>query len=319
MVGVGVLFAITAIAVMPTGYEPIGFGLAGIIVVLTAGIIYVCPNDRAPLAWMKARVEFQMKPKRLTQHARNEKHRTQSLTDVESVYQIQGAIKRDDGTLVGAIKVDGRDMALAETPEWEDAANGFESLANSLDSGFEIYSPATVVISHALVRGYRDRHTHDDVTSNDTLAGLIDDYQDVLPRELRNRGASTRDFYVIVWVTKREVRRANHGVLAKLSDVPGIGGAIARVGLARQGPTDAEILSRQKSMLSARKRAVENGISSIEGCSAEPVDAEHLTAIIKEFWTGRRTRKSGKPIPKHQLPVVARGADSGNPADTGGY
>ena len=306
VIGVAALFGFAALAAMPTGFEVVGWVIASGIVALACVVIYVCPNDRAPLAWLGAIGRFKRAPKRLTNHAEDPKRRTQNLTEIEDVVQIADAIRRRDGTLVGAVKVTGRDMALAETDEWNRAAAGFEDLADAVDGGIEVFSPGRVVRASNLVSGYYGRETDEDVKRNDTLAELVETYTTELPREFKRRGVATRDFYVLVWVTESEVRRADHGVLAKLSDLPGVGGALARIGLARRGPDDVEIKSRQRSMLAGRKRAVENAVGSIDGCDAEPVDSEHLVALLEEYWTARWTRREGKPLPRHRLPVVAR-------------
>lgn len=319
--GAASLVGFALVAAVPRDYQLVGWIGAGVLVALAALACYVAPADRAPLEWLGAIGRFKKDPKRLTAHAESPRERTQNLTRMDGVLPICGAVRRRDGTLVSAVKVEGRDMALAETDEWDQAAKGFEDLAGAVDGGFEIYSPAQVVISHALVRGYRGRERDEDVEGNETLQSLVETYQEELPREFRNRGTAVRDFYVLVWVSESEVRRQDHGVLAKLADLRGIGGVVSRVGLARRGPSDAEIETRQKSILEGRKRAVETAVSSIEGCEASAVDAEHLTALLQEYWTGRRCDREGKPVPRHRHPVVTRGqtADESNPSETGGY
>jgi hypothetical protein len=121
-----------------------------------------------------------------------------------------------------------------------------------------------------------------------------------------------------VWVTESEVRRQDHGTLANLADIPLLGGVIRRVGLARREASDAEINARQKSILSARKRAVRNGLAGIEDLETTEVDAKHLAAILTEFWTGIRTDHSGKRVPNTSVPVVTAESDSEEPSETGG-
>lgn len=323
-IGVGVLFGMAALAVTPSEFEFLGFIAAGIFVAATALVVYVAPDDRSPLKWMQAIMKHKTREKRLTQHAESSKKSTQTLTRVERVLTFSDAVLRQDGTIVGAVKIDGRDMSLAEESEWTEASNGFEQLANSIDNGFEIYSPARIVESNALVKGYRERELDEDVKQNPTLSKLINTYQTELPRSFRNRGVAVRDFYVIVWVTEREVRHADHNVLTKLSQLPGVGSLIERFGLDRRGPNEKEIRNRQKSMLEGRKRSVVTAVSSIEECEAEKVDAEHLVAILREYWSGIRTPRTGTPLHKQRLPIVANGSnhtehDSDSPEHIGGY
>jgi hypothetical protein len=284
-------------------------------------VVYLAPSDRAPYRWIYSILQFKLGTKRFTKHSEDSTEQTQTLTGIDRVLPGFGAVKRRDGTLVAMVEVEGRDMALAEAEAWEDAASGFENLADSIDAGFEVYSPARTIDPGRLAGKYIGRQFDSDVKRNDALAGLVEDYQNELPAEFRSRGTAVRQFYVVVSVTEAEVRREDHGILAQLADLPVVGGPVRWVGLARRGPTDAEIEVRQRSILSARKRAVRNAIASIEGCSTSGVDGEHLTGVIKEYWTGIRTSKSGRPVPKYTLPVVTRGGiESENDADeTGGY
>jgi hypothetical protein len=123
----------------------------------------------------------------------------------------------------------------------------------------------------------------------------------------------------VVSVSEREVRREDHGLFAGFAEFPYVGGLIRRFGLARREASDAEIETRQKSILSARERAVENAVSSIEGCTTRDVDAEHYAAILQEYWTGIRTPQSGKAVPHNQIPVVTYNDDEDDPEATGGY
>ena len=228
---------------------------------------------------------------------------------------MSGAAERRDGALVALVEVKGQDMALAEESAWDAAAQGFEKMACAVDSTVEIYSPSRTVDSARLIRGYAGREMDDDVKRSETLLHLVGVYQNQLPEEMNARGTAVRRFFVIISVTQEEVRRADQSALAKFAELPGIGGPIERFGLAKRGPSDEEIKARQKSMLEARKRAVENTISSTEGCETNPVDGEYFAALIREFWTGVRTKYHDKPIPNKQTPIVHynRTKDDGYP------
>jgi len=307
------LFGFAAVAAIPQAYQAIGWAILAVLVLAASVVVYLAPTDRAPLGWLGAILRFKRSPKRLTQHTDDDNASTQRITRVERTLPICGAVKRRDGALVGLVEVEGTDNALAETAAWETAGEGFEDMSEALDSAFEVFSPARTIDPGRITKGYVGRQFDDDVRENDTLAGLIETYQEDLPAELRRRGTAVRRFYVLVWVTEDEVRRQDHGGLAKLAD-------IQRVGLARREASDEEIETRQKSILSSRKRAVENGVGSIEGCTATEVDAEHLAAVLTEYWTGVRTDHSDKPVPNTSLPVVTTGEpDHENPAETGGY
>jgi hypothetical protein len=306
-------------ALIPTLSTAIGMLAAGACIAAAGTVVYLCPDDRTPIGWLRAILSFQRRPKRLTQHADRKRERTQPLVGIESVYPICNAAKRTDGALAGLVEVEGRDMALAGTDVWEAAGKGFENMAEALDGGFEVFSPARTVDPGRIAKGYVGRERDDDVRENSTLAKLIDTYQTDLPSELNRRGTAVRRFYVVVWVTESEVRRQDHGLFAKLADLPYVGGAIRRVGLARREATDEEIRTRQKSILSSRKSAVETGLAGTEDVSTREVDAEHLAAVLTEYWTGIRTDHSGKRVPNTSTPVVVAEPDDETPSETGGY
>jgi hypothetical protein len=318
------LFGFAAVAAVPQGaplaYRLVGWVFLALVLLMSLVVVYLTPSDQTPIGWVRAIVQFQRRPKRLTQHADRKEERTQPITGLDRVLPISGALRRDDGAIVGMIEVEGRDMALAEIDAWRAAGKGFEDLADALDGGFDVFSPARTIEPGRLAGGYIGRQFDDDVRNSETLSALVETYQRELPREFRQRGTSVRQFYVVVWVTEREVRREDHGMLAKLADLSCVGGLIRRVGLARCEASDAEIRTRQKSILSARKRTVENSVASIEGCTASVVDGEHFAAVLQEYWTGVRTPHDGKPVPNTTLPVVTVGeADREDPSETGGY
>ena len=293
---------------------------AATVLALGLTVIYVSPDDRAPHKWLSSIARFKATPDRLTAHSEHPDLRTQGLTGIDRVLPSNSAIERRDGALVGLVEIEGRDMALAEKSVWEQASAEFEGLNESVDSGIDIYSPARTVDPGRLAKGYIGREKDEDVRRSDTLAELVETYQDELPAEFRRRGTAVRRFYVVLTVTESEVRREGRDVLAQLADLPVVGAPVRRFGLSRGGPTPEEIDVRQKSILSARKRAVRNGVSGIEECDSKEVDGEHLAATIKEYWTGIRVPHDGKPVPKHGIPVVKKGTvDDGDPAATGGY
>jgi hypothetical protein len=286
---------------------------------VTGVVVYLCPDDRTPIGWIRAMVRFQQSPKRLTRHSDSSRTRTQSMVGIKRVLPISGAVERPDGTLVSLVEVEGKDMALPEEQAWETAGKGFEDLADSLDGPFEVFSPARRVDPGRLAKGYVGREYDEDVRNSETLSALVETYQNDLRDEFDRRGTAVRRFYVVVSVSEREVRREDHGLFAGFAEFPYVGGLIRRFGLARREASDAEIETRQKSILSARERAVENAVSSIEGCTTRDVDAEHYAAILQEYWTGIRTPQSGKAVPHNQIPVVTYNDDEDDPEATGGY
>ena len=320
-IGFTVLIGGAILAVTPQDMIAMGWIAAGVVVALAGVAMYVCPDERAPIEWMSAIGRFKRAPKRLTNHAEKPEERTQTLTQVDRILPMSGAAERRDGALVGLVEVKGQDMALAEESAWNAAAEGFEKMARAVDSTVEIYSPSRTVDPARLTRGYAGREKDDDVWQNETLQHLIGVYQDQLPKEMNARGTAVRRFFVVISVTPKEVKRADQGALGKLAELPGIGGPIERFGLAKRGPSDEEIRARQKSILEARKRAVENAISSTEGCTTNPVDSEYFAALIREFWTGIRTKYQDKPVPNTQTPIVHhnRTEDDESAEQTGGY
>jgi hypothetical protein len=159
-------------AFIPTLSTAIGLLAAGLCIAAAGTIVYLCPDDRTPIGWVRAMGNFYRRPKRLTQDADAEHKRTQPITGLDRVLPISGAVRRDDGALVGMIEVDGRDMTLAEDGEWRSVGKAYEGLADALDSGYDIFSPARTIDPARLSKGYIGREFDDDVEKQPDALGV---------------------------------------------------------------------------------------------------------------------------------------------------
>jgi len=91
-----------------------------------------------------------------------------------------------------------------------------------------------------------------------------------------------RDHYVLIPVRPEEVRYERASLLEKLARIPVLGILVQIV----TAPPEEEERAAMLEELDERRRRVERGLRGIEGCDTRHVDADELTRLIAEYWTG---------------------------------
>lgn len=257
---------------------------------IALAVIVITPSHLTPQAWVTQILSFKREPKQRSIVGETSNERTEVLTGITRFDADGDAVERDDGALVGGVRVDPANMALATDAQWQAAADSLGQTLNTLGFYLQIRSTARRVPTEDLVAGYDTRLDDPDVQANDTLRELIEVYQRELPREFRTRGTSVREYQILVPVRIHEVQLAEHGALARLETLPYIGSFLAVLGAESTRLTDEEIERAQRSLLAERRQAIEDAIRGLESCTAESVSAATLASWVEESWTGRRTQ-----------------------------
>ncbi|MDS0243745.1 MULTISPECIES: hypothetical protein [unclassified Haloferax] len=284
------------------------------ILLLTVGFIFVTPSHKSPQQWLADMIMFSRAEHTKTAVAETPAKQTDSLTQVKRFLPISNLVERTDGHLVAALRVSPANLSLATDREWEAMANSFGSVLNALDFDFQIHSTARPVEPDRITAGYRERLDDSDVVANPALGDIIRVYRERFPAEFESRGTCVREYHILIPVSIREVQLADRGALAKLCEVPVIGGFIRVFGAESTQLTHEEIHERQKEELGRRLRTLESGIRDLEGCDAERVSADELSALLEEYWSGERTHYGPSAGQRNErvrsIPVVT-GDDSG--------
>jgi len=252
--------------------------VAAIAVCVGAVFVYVTPAYTSSLDWLLTMVRFHTT-------ATEEPHsETVDYHQLERVYPDENVIERQDGAVIGLVRVSPPSMALATDEEWGAMAESFQDFLNTtVTFPIQIYSTTQPFPVETYLDHYRDRLDDPDVKANPQLQTLIERYIEWYERDLAARQMTIRDHYVVVTVTPEEVQFEQESILAKLNDVPLLGVFIRAVTAPPLAIQRQELFTE----LDERLSRVQSGLRNLEGCEARVVEASDATQLIGEFWAGQ--------------------------------
>ena len=286
------------------GYQPFMI-IGGLLIGVT--MLFLTPNHLTVREWTESIVHHLRRPDRVRHlsmdydNVREQKdhnmearawevnQRTQELTRVKRVHVDAGAIERYDDTMVGAIKVEPANMALASSDRWRRMVEQWKSFINhNLEFPIQIYCTTSVFPVDDYLNQYRSRRSDADIENKPIMESLLEDFLEWYPEYLTWQGTNRREYYIIVTAEEEELRQSDIGektVLEKLSEVPGIGKYIDRLRASRDDRTEGEIEAALLKAVEQRCRTVaKQGIGDLKGCEATRVTGVELAVLIKEFW-----------------------------------
>lgn len=259
--------------------------------------VYLTPEYINSLDWLGQFVSFH----RCDTEIAHEEAR--QYTHIKRVYPTHNAIERTDRAFVGAVQVSPPSMALATDDEWEQKTEGFQNFVNTtVEFPIQIYSTTQSFPAEEYVRRYEERLSDPDVKSNQKLQVLIRHYVDWYDQELVQRQMTIRDHYILIPVGPAEVRYERTSLLDKFSDIPVLGILVQLL----TAPPEEEERGAMLDELDDRRRRVERGLRSIEGCDTRQVDAAELTHLIAEYWTGTETEYGNQEQVLRTAPVITQ-------------
>ncbi len=310
----GFLLATLFAGIAPPGWELTGIVLGMLVMVGTIGVIWYAPSHRVAHAWLIDVVNYQITDLKgetimLPHDSESPPDAARTLTNIESVLPRWDSIERADGALVGAVRVQPANMALADASDWETASDDLADFLRSISFDVQLYSTARPVDASQIVAPYRDRLDDPDVRDNDRLRSVVNAYRESLPTEFERRQTSIREYYMIVAVEEMEVYLSDQGILDALRDIPVLGEVCEIIGASRSDLSEGELLVLQQRELTNRLQSIRRGVSELPGCRPEPATASRLTDLLEEFWTGEPTQNAGD-VPAsqryHGIPIVQR-------------
>ncbi|WP_254538695.1 hypothetical protein [Halomarina litorea] len=303
-------------------------GWVGAVAVLlgTGLFVYVTPAHKQPQNHLQDIVAFRRLPDTMSLFAADSDEQTDQITHLERVFPDGHAIRRDDGSMVAGLSIEPQSMALATESEWEAATQQFDKLLNTLSFATVTTSTGIPVDPSLITNDYADRLTDEDVRDNAELKRIIRTYQEAFPNEFEQRGTSVRRYQILVPVTVEEVLLQDREAMAKLADLPVIGGCFRILGAESNRLSEQEIIEEQQKTLTQRLADIKDGVLDLNGCSAERLTGDDLAASVEAFWTGRTMeyQTSGQyesrfeDTPADAGVVMSTGApskDSGTPPD----
>lgn len=309
--------------------------LPAMLIGLIAGgvLIAITPEHLSTREWLESIFHHIFRPKRV-EHvsissgvAREQKdmvtetkiyqmeQRTQEITRLEKIHRNGGAIERDDRVMVGAIKVDPANMALANNRRWQSMVSEWEGyLNNSVEYPLQIYATSRPFPVEDYINHYQGRINDPDITNRPILQELLSNFLDWYPEYLSWQGTNQREYYVIVPVSSDELIGADsdeESPLEKLSKLPLIGGIFKSQIDSGSGRSDEEEMIEKLRVLSQRLREVERqGVRSMSEVNGRRISGVEVAILIREFWSGREYEGDPDEVVRSQPVLMKSNGDA---------
>lgn len=274
-------------------------------------VVFVTPNHLEPTEWLGSMGHYFARPTKVPHlsladgMAREQKdvieeakvyelnERTQEITWVRRVHKDAQAIERIDDAVVGGIKVEPANMALASEEKWERMIDSWQSyLDHTLEYPVQIYATSEPFPVDDYIDHYQSRVNDPDLQERPIMQELLRDFLDWYPEYLQYQGTNQKEYYLIFAVEPHEVvgsELEEEGVVEQLSDIPGLGTIVSAV---FGGDDEEEGVARAKQFaeLDNRIREARNqGIRPLQNCSSRRLSGFELAVLLKEYWQGRIT------------------------------
>lgn len=312
----------TIVGSLPESYGNIGFGIMLIVFLLGVSVLAAVPDYTSFSGLISTYLSFKRRAKesRKVNSETDEEveHRiwetsesTVEQTGVSKIYGEKGVIEREDGAIVGAMKINGANLDTATERSVREVTQQFANFVNNnLSFPIQIYLTTRRFNPETFLEKYENRLDDPEIQGNDMLELYIDHYTDRTPRFLSRY--YYREYYILIPVTVSDVVRESReeGAL-NLSAIPGgIGELLADLfGSSSFGEiTEKQIKQRQIDEVKKRLEKVSrNGIEGLGDANAEVItDANHYAALIKEFWEGRDLSFKRDKNFVRETPVVSK-------------
>ncbi|WP_423743934.1 hypothetical protein V5735_13130 (plasmid) [Haladaptatus sp. SPP-AMP-3] len=306
------------VAVIVTGRFFVGVGLSLVVLGVAGAYVTICPDHRTPLGFLRSFISYYRRDSIMTltnsntDSDANAPPDTRELTQIRAVEPDADAIRRRDETLIGAIRIEPANLALADHNEWDRAARGLGDVLNALDYPVQIHSSARRVDPDRLTAAYHTRRTDADVRSTPALGEIVEVYRRRRPQEFRERGTSIRQYHAIVPVEIQSVSLEDNAWVRRLSTLPLVGDHLASVfaDVLLQDDRRESIHARQRTLLEERRTHLAEQLTSVEGIHVHSEDAADLVTLVEEYWSGYRTAYPDAGPHLRTTPVVVSDDDA---------
>lgn len=305
--------------------------------VLGVLIVFLTPSHLEPTEWVGAMGSYWMRPTNVPHlsladgMARDQgdfikeskvyelNERTQEVTWVECIHKDSNAVERIDGAMIGAIKVDPANMALAEDERWERMIDQWQSyLDHTVQYPLQIYATSVDFPIEDYVSHYQRRVNDPDLQKRPILQELLRDFLDWYPSYIQYRGTKQKQFYLIFTVKEDEVIGSEfeeESITEQIVDIPVIGSKLKPY-IKGGDEDDREVKAKQLAELESRIREGRSqGVRPLPNCSSSRLSGFELALLIKEYWESRQFDfETDSVINEHG--VSRRGGEPVDPEET---
>lgn len=217
--------------------------------------------------------------------------RSQDFTHINKVHPESRAVERDDGVVVGAVRVEPVNMALASQQRWRNVVNQWESyLNNTVEYPIQIYVRSTPFEVDEYIKEYEQRLDDEDIVNNPILEEALESFLSWYPEYLMYQGTNEKEFYIIYTVDEDEIYGSGieeETFTEKFAKLPVVGKFFeSRL----KKDSGSEIEKREMMFRELRRRVddgIKHGVGRIEGCNGYSLTGIETAMLLKEFWSGK--------------------------------
>jgi len=306
-----------------------GIMLTIFLTVASGTLVYVTPSYLNVRQWLKTATHYMKQPSEINnisdaaleandniiQQYQMDKT-TQDSTHIKRFYPARDALERDDGQLVGAVKLEPPNMDFADPEDWAQVTNTCADWVNkNLDFDVQVYATTRTFPIGEYIDSLVDRLDDPDVNENPVLHALIEEQIQNRPQQLEESGTELVHFYLIVPVDRAEVINPEGGdktALEKLAEIPFLGILFAAFASYREDLTEQKRRARMFDKLNDRLQTVESDlVQEISGFDSRRVTVEEWLAMNEHFWEGIEPDfeepENGSQV--RQQPAITRNTD----------
>lgn len=233
---------------------------------------------------------------RLRKFARNtpltddEYEGTQAEIGVTKAYRDECAVQRDDGALLGAIRVRPANMATKDEKTWRETVDDLaRTLAAEVDYHAQWFNTMRSVDYESRRQKYLDRarelrqqgnlHQHNEYH---ILADICEERAETV--DILQETTMTREFYIVVAVEPEEaVVSLNDD--EGLASMPVVGNIITQKRLAEQQGS-GEHLRDLLDKLDSRVKSMAQSIRTLDGIKTQPLNSSEFSKVVADYYRG---------------------------------
>ncbi|WP_231188287.1 hypothetical protein [Haladaptatus sp. DYF46] len=214
--------------------------------------------------------------------------RTQELVSLNYPFRGDPALVDESGALIGGVKIEPANMALADIGTWEKRVRSLaDTLATTVSYEAQWYSPMRTVNYDDRQERYKDaeltvRRQQDDLSfAEQVRADVWEERAAVV--DLYQQTTLSREYYMLAKV------RPGEGVLdttseeGGLGNVPGLGELIEKKELHERAGS-ADLTNQLLDTLRRRVEELATALGQIEGLSAHPVGSFDLAQVAADYY-----------------------------------
>lgn len=214
---------------------------------------------------------------------------TEELTKFKRAWPAASAVERTDGTVVGLLELHPGNMDFAMSGDWAGMQEVGEHFANNeLNFPLAVHTTTRPFPVERLIEKVESRLDADDVTQNETLTTLLEEYREKRPREME--GTQQLHHFLCLEVAPREVytRYDEEPTPAgRLARVPVLGLLLRPFVTRRDRLTEGEVRTKLFDTLDRRCRIVETElIAKTNGWGSRRLSTTECYVRLLDFWNG---------------------------------